>query len=261
MSRRSRASAWASGVVLAGCAGLMALAESRWTPPEAPVARGEGDRPQTVPRRDGDEGGRRGGPGRRELSEEDVDRIIATARDIDPSWGDALEQVRGRDPAELRQRLGMQGRRLIGLAWLRDRQPELYRSRVDDFRAQRDVRRAIESIQRAREAGDAAGEASAMAEAREAIGRQVELDIKSRAHELVAMDRALKEARQRLQSDIEGRDRRVQELLDSAAKGEIPSFGRERDPMGPGPGPERGEPEGLRGPRPRGAGAAAKPRS
>ncbi|MEY4769512.1 MAG: hypothetical protein RIQ40_252, partial [Planctomycetota bacterium] len=68
--------------------------------------------------------GRRGGAGmRREITDEDINRIIATARDIDPAWAEGLEAMRAKDPAELRQRIGTQSRMLIGLSWMRERQP------------------------------------------------------------------------------------------------------------------------------------------
>ncbi len=167
------------------------------------------------------------GPGaRRELGERELDRVIATAGDIDPAWGEALESLRKSDPAALRQRLGSQARRLVVLSWLRERQPELYETRVEDFRVQRQVRDAVERVRKARQAVDAEEEALALAEARLAVERQVDLDIKARAHELVAMDRALKEARQRLQDDIASRSRRVQQLVEQVQAGEMPRFGR-----------------------------------
>ena len=262
MSSRRIASPWAAAVFAAGSIGLMTVAQGLREPPPLPDARSRdmlrGDAPE--------EGGRRwGGPGRRELSDDDVQRIIATARDIDPVWGDALEQLRAQNPGELRRRIGMQARRLIGLAWLRDRQPDLYAARVEDFRSQRETRRAVEAIRAAKDAGDAAAEAAALLQAREAIARQVELDIKARAFELVAMDKALKEARQRLQADIEARDQRVQSMLEAAQRGEMPSFARDRFFAGPSPEGERGEqggPDGPRPPRGRGpGGSSGKPKS
>ncbi len=264
MSRPGIATARVAGIVIAGCLCLMAVAQARTSRQDSPA---RSERPEAPPQRDAEQGGRRaGGPGRRELSEEDVQRIIATARDIDPEWGDALERLKGLDAGELRQRIGMQARRLMGLAWLRDRQPELYRSRVEDFRAQRDARRAVEAIRKAKESGDAVAEAEALAQAREAISRQVELDIKARAHELVAMDKAIKEAKQRLQTDIEGREQRVQAMLDAAGRGEMPPFGRDREFGGFGQGPDgdpSAGPESPRPPRPRGPGGGApgKPKS
>ena len=195
---------------------------------KAPPAPGDETRrsPQAdaAPRGPGDET-RRGGP-RRELTDQDIDRIVQTARDIDPSWGDAMQAMRSEDAAKLRQRLGAQARMLIGLAAIRDRQPELYRARVEDFRAQRQLRSAAERAIKAREASDTAGEAQAMAEVRELATRQFELDMKARAYELVAMERALKDARRRLQEDIADRDSRLQEVVGAVERGEMPKFGR-----------------------------------
>jgi len=195
---------------------------------KAPLAPGDVARrvpqPDAAPRAAGDDS-RRGGP-RRELTDQDIDRIVQTARDIDPSWGDALQVVRAQDAAGLRQRIGSQARMLIGLAAIRDRQPELYRARVDDFRVQRQLRSAAERAIKARETSDAAGEAQAMAEVRDLASRQFELDMKARAYELVAMERALKDARRRLQEDIAERDTRLQDVIGSVERGEMPKFGR-----------------------------------
>lgn len=194
----------------------------------------------------------RGGP-RRELTDQDIDRIIATARDIDPSWGDGLDALRAQDSAALRQRLGSQARMLIGLAMIRDRQPELYRARVEDFRVQRQIRSAVERLQKARADGDAAAESAALAEARQAAGREFELDVKARAYELVAMEKALKDARKRLQTDIADRDARVADVMAAVERGEMPRFGRggeggeggwwrRGEGEGPRPGPAQGPP-------------------
>ena len=191
----------------------------------------------------------RGGP-RRELSDQDIDRIIATARDIDPAWGDGLDALRAQDPAALRQRLGSQARMLIGLAMIRDRQPDLYRARVENFRVQRQIRAATERLQKARADGDASAESAALAEAREAASREFELDVKARAYELVAMEKAMKDARKRLQADIAERDARIAEVISAVERGEMPRFGRgaeggeggwwrrgEGEVARPGPGP------------------------
>lgn len=171
--------------------------------------------------------GRRGGPGmRREITDQDIDRVIATARDIDAAWADGLEAMRAKDPAELRQRLGMQARMLIGLSWMRERQPELYKARVEDFRMQRQIRAAGERLQQARDAGDEAAKAAALEEVRQAARQQFELDVKARAYELVAMEKGLKDARRRLQADIQARDARLQEIVDAVERGEAPRFGR-----------------------------------
>lgn len=236
----ARATRWNRALAVVALAAVMPVLSSFALDgePKAPLPPGDEARrvPQgdAAPRAPGDEM-RRGGP-RRELTDQDIDRIVQTARDIEPSWGDALQAMRTEDVAKLRQRLGSQSRMLIGLAAIRDRQPELYRARVDDFRAQRQLRSAAERAIKAREASDAAAEAQAMAEVRELASRQFELDMKARAYELIAMERALKDARKRLQEDIAERDGRLQDVVASVERGEMPKFGR--GPEGGGFGPD-----------------------
>jgi hypothetical protein len=121
---------------------------------------------------------------------------------------------------------------------------------VEDFRVQREIRAASERLRKAREAGDAASEALARTEVRGAIERQFELDVKARAYELVAMERALKDARKRLQSDISDRESRLSEALQAVDRGEMPRFGRGPEGDGPWMWRERegGRPQGERPP-------------
>jgi len=240
--------------LIALCASLPVVAS--FAVQDAPRSRRQGGDAPPPPARQADGGsgpaggeGRRGGM-RRELTDKDVERIIATARDVDPTWAEALELLRKEDPAKLRQRLGMQARMLMGLSMLRERQPELYQARVEDFRVQREIRAASERLRTAREAGDAAAEALARTEARGAIERQFELDVKARAYELVAMERALKDARKRLQSDISDRESRLAEALQAVDRGEMPRFGRGPDGEGPWMWRDRegGRPQGERPP-------------
>jgi len=121
---------------------------------------------------------------------------------------------------------------------------------VEDFRLQREIRAASERLRKARDDGDAAAEALARTEVRGAIERQFELDVKARAYELVAMERALKDARKRLQSDIADRDARLAEALDAVDRGEMPRFGRGPDGDGPWMWRDRegGRPQGERPP-------------
>ena len=83
-----------------------------------------------------------------------------------------------------------------------------------------------------------------------AIERQFELDVKARAYELVAMERALKDARKRLQSDIADREARLSEALEAVDRGEMPRFGRGPDGEGPWMWRDRegGRPQGERPP-------------
>jgi len=220
-SVRRRSSVVAMGALcLTGGLLLPFAAGARQAPPA-----GEEPRPAAKAQPGGE--GRRGGAGmRREITDEDINRIVATARDIDPAWAEGLEAMRAKDPAELRQRIGTQSRMLIGLSWMRERQPELYKARVEDFRMQRQIRAAGERLKQAKDAGDAAAEAAALVEVREAAQQQFELDMKARAYELVAMEKGLKEARRKLQTDIKDREARLNEVVSAVQRGESPKFGR-----------------------------------
>ncbi len=193
------------------------------------------DSEQARPRR-GDRSeaaGRKPGGPMREFSESDIARIIATARDIDSAWADGMEEIRGKDPGLLRQRLGQQARRLIGLSMLREKQPDLYAARVADLRIQRQMRGVMDALQAARTSNDAAAEAAALTQAEVLAGKQVEADIKVRAYEMVAMDQAIKDARVRLQNDIQDRKARIQTMMESMKQGKMPKFGRVGDGLGP----------------------------
>ena len=248
MRAPARSGRWIALAALAAAVPLLAswaaAGAHRAQQPAAPAANQAKPRPDGAARSQGPRDGR-GGP-RRELTDQDIDRIIATARDIDPAWGDGLDALRAQDPAALRQRLGSQARMLIGLSMIRDRQPDLYRARVDDFRVQRQIRAAVERLQKARADGDAAAEAAALNEAREAAAKEFELDVKARAYELVAMEKALKDARKRLQSDIADRETRITEVLASVERGEMPRFGRAGEGGGEGGWWRRGDADGPR---------------
>lgn len=247
-----RVAAVAFAVALAALAGFAASGAHRSSQAPIQTDAPPKSRPDGAARPQGPREGR-GGP-RRELTDQDIDRIIATARDIDPAWGDGLDALRAQDIAALRQRLGSQARMLIGLAMIRDRQPDLYRARVENFRVQRQIRSAVERLQKARTDGDAAAESAALDEARQAAAREFELDVKARAYELVAMEKALKDARKRLQTDIADRDARVAEVMTAVERGEMPRFGRGgeggeggwwRRGEGDGPRPGSGQPPGA----------------
>jgi hypothetical protein len=113
---------------------------------------------------------------------------------------------------------------------------------------QREIRAATERLRKARDEADAAAETIARTEVRAAIERQFELDVKARAFELVAMERALKDARKRLQSDIADREARLAEALEAVDRGEMPRFGRGPDGDGPWMWRDRegGRPQGER---------------
>lgn len=178
-------------------------------------------------------GGWRAGEGsRRELAEEDIDRVIATARDVNPEWADALEKLRKTDPAALREKISREARKLMGLSMMKEREPKLYKVRVEDMRVQNQIRESSDSWNAAKKNGDTAAQELTMKEIEINVRKQVELDIQARGFELVALDRSLKDASKRLQDDIRDREKLITEMLEAIRKGEDPKFGRKPSGMG-----------------------------
>ena len=172
-------------------------------------------------------GGWRGGEGaRRELSEEEIDRVIATARDVNAQWADELVKLRQSDPKALRERLAREARKLMGLSMMKEREPDLYRVRVEDIRVQNQIRELGEAWNAVQKSGDVSAQEAIMKDIQVSAHKQVELDIQARGFEFVALDKSLKDARKKLQEDIRDRDKTIAEIIEAIRKGEDPKFGR-----------------------------------
>ncbi|MSR34455.1 MAG: hypothetical protein EXS12_06635 [Phycisphaerales bacterium] len=169
----------------------------------------------------------RGGDGvRRELSEEEIDRVIVTAREVNPQWADELVKLRQSDPKALRERLGREARKLMGLSMMKEREPDLYRVRVEDIRVQNQIRELGEAWNVAQKSGDVSSQEALMKDIELKAHKQVELDIQARGFEFVALDKSLKDARKKLQDDIRDRDKSIGDIIEAIRKGEDPKFGR-----------------------------------
>ena len=169
----------------------------------------------------------RGGEGaRREISEEDIDRVIATAREVNAQWADELMKLRQSDPKALRERLAREARKLMGLSMMKEREPNLYRVRVEDIRVQNKIRELGEAWNVAQKNGDVAAQETLMKDIELNAHKQVELDIQARGFEFVALDKSLKDARKKLQDDIRDRDKTIADIIQTIRKGEDPKFGR-----------------------------------
>ncbi len=174
----------------------------------------------------------RGGEGiRRELSDQEIDRVIATVRDVNEQWADELVKLRQSDPKALRERLAREARKFIALSLLKEREPNLYRVRVDDMRVQNQIRELGEAWNAAQKSGDASAQELLMKDIQANARKQVELDIQARGFEFVALDKSLKDARKRLQDDIRDRDQTIARIIDAIRKGQDPKFGRRSTEM------------------------------
>lgn len=201
------------------------------------------------PRVEGDAPDREGDRPRR-MSPEQIERVLATAREIFPEWADRLEQLREQDPEALERAVAGNARRLFALATLRERSPDLYKMKVEELRNQMELRRLADRMQELADAGDAAALESTREEIRVLATKHVDLGLRTRAMELAAMDEAIRRMRTELEADSLARDAAIDELVAAVEAGRPPAErgpDLDRGPMGeslpaPGSGPRRARP-------------------
>ncbi len=203
-------------------------------PPDWPRAGGfgprGGDRLGVEGLVDGLVGGGADGLARRELTDEDLARVVEVAREVSPEWGDGLAARREQSPDQLRVLLRTSGRRLLGLAALKERAPEVYAAKIAELKAQAVTERVASELRRAEEAVEAvsgqgaAGEAAReAAEARvaeleqrlsAAAASQIDATLAARRAEIEALEQRLAAIRTEIAQDERARDAMAEEVVE-----------------------------------------------
>lgn len=201
--------------------------------PGADGARPEGGRPDG-----GRPEGGRGEPGGRErrmpMSPEMVDKVLAVAKDVSPELAEKLNALREGPSEQLPEAVRQNARRLISLAFLKERNEELYKVRVKDLRVQLELHALGVRYDAAKSAGNKAELEALDVEIAKKVAYQVALDHNARAQELVALDAQMKDMREDLERDLKPEEvkARVEERISAVKLGQ-PIKGR------PGPGEGR----------------------
>ncbi|MEI6474674.1 MAG: hypothetical protein WCO75_04715 [Planctomycetota bacterium] len=149
-----------------------------------------------------------------------IDRVIAVARDVSPELAAQLEERRTMAPDEMSQAMRQSARRLVALAVIKERNPNLYAIRVEDVRLQLELRTLGDAYRAAQEAGDASKAAALGVQIAAKVRAQVDIDLKARAQELIALDEQMKAMRDDLVQEQRGTDARVAERIDAVKKGQ-----------------------------------------
>lgn len=181
------------------------------------------------------------------MPQEMIDRVIAVARDVSPDLAKQLEEKRNVAPDDMSQAMRQSARRLVALAVLKDRNPGLYAIRVEDVRLQLELRTLGEAYRAAQTAGDAAKAKVLETQIAGKVKAQVDVDLRGRAQELVALDEQMQAMREDLVQEQKRTAERVVERTEAVKKGEpIQDRGMFGDGGGRG-GRQRGDsPEGER---------------
>ena len=158
----------------------------------------------------------------RVLSTEQMDRIIAVARDLSPELAARLDEARSRDADSFRSALGSQAKRLGSLAVLRDRRPELYAIRIQELRLEAQVLALGEQLRSAIDAGRTDDAARLEATLRPLVLSFVDSNLRSRAVELASLDAMMRELRVDLERDARQRTDTVDQWVNALREGKEP---------------------------------------
>lgn len=162
--------------------------------------------------------GGRGGVGRRPITEADIGTMVEIADLISPEWASELRAMMADDPDKAAETIMKSGRRLFGLVMLKERKPELFETRVAELRVQFNIRRTYVKYQAALKAGDAAAIVGYKTGLKTLAAKIVDLELKSRAMELAALDQAVQEMRLKLRGEIENSAERITGMIEDLLK-------------------------------------------
>jgi hypothetical protein len=163
------------------------------------------------------------------------------ARDVSPELATQLAEQCTKSPDEMSQAMRQSARRLVALAVLKERNPDLYAIRVEDVRLQLELRTLGDAYRAAEAAGDATKVAALGVQIAAKVRVQVDIDLKARAQELVALDEQMKAMRDDLVKEQRSTETRVAERTEAVKNGQ-PIQERGMFGEGGGGGERRGKP-------------------
>jgi hypothetical protein len=172
-----------------------------------------------LPGRPWGEMGRRGRKRGQTLSPELIEQCLVVAREVEPDLADRLQELRRNSPGPAFERSLRHARHLVGLARLKERNPQLYELKVQELRLDAQVNSLVEQLWAARQASSAAAPELEV-RLRELVRQQVAISITARGMYLLRLKENMKLLRDRLEHDAanfaQTVDQRMQRLIDEA---------------------------------------------
>lgn len=157
------------------------------------------------------------------LTPELIEQSVQVAKEIDPALGRAIAQRREQNPRAFEQllRQGGDGRRLLALAQLRQRDPDLYRFKVGELTQKIQVRRAADELRRAMAENKSSGEIEVLRDRLKTLVQyEMAMSLKTRGEYLCRLEERVKELREEIEHEaknfnatVEGR---IAAMLQSA---------------------------------------------
>lgn len=135
----------------------------------------------------------------RQLSPEMIQRCLEVAHDVDPALAEDLEELRQTRGEPAFGQSIRRARHLVGLARLKERNPQLYDVKVQELKVDAKVTRTLEALQLARREGRSVGHLEH--ELHELVREQVSLSIASRGMYLQTLQEHVKGMQERLEKE------------------------------------------------------------
>ncbi len=166
----------------------------------------------------GDPDRRRGRPGR-SLTPKLVEQWLEVARAVEPALAKRLEELRQRRPGPAFERAIHNARHLVGLARLKERDPQLYALKVRELRLDAQIDSVLKQLAGMSQTSSEAAE-TIEAHVRGLVRQQVAASIASRGMYLLRLKENLKSLQEQLAHDAanfeEAVERRMEALIEEA---------------------------------------------
>lgn len=147
------------------------------------------------------------------ITDDMIDRVLDVAGEIDPELASRLQYICDTDPREFRRVLQSTGRRLIGLAQLKERAPDLYDMKRREWRAEVNIARIARDLVEARESADRLTLRILEDQLRTEVKMQFVMDIKARGDYLNLLEEHVEALRNELERKASRFDETVEERV------------------------------------------------
>ncbi len=143
-------------------------------------------------------------------------RCIEVAKDIDANLAKHMSDLRQRDPAEFDRSMRQSGRKLLAMAELKERDPDLYGAKLIELRMELNVRQKSRELREARAAGNRTESDSLEKQLRTALMNQLLLSIKARGDIICQLQERIDTMKAELQYDAVHFNELVEERFKAA---------------------------------------------
>ena len=138
----------------------------------------------------------------RDLSPELVEQILGVAAEVDPELAQQLESLRQAKGQVAFRRSVRHARHLLGLARLKERDPELYSMKVEELQIDAEIHRTLDALREARRTdSDSVGRLER--ELHRLVEKQVGISIAVRGRALIALKKHVAAMQEKIQQQLQ----------------------------------------------------------